>query len=505
MPRKSVGLFIVKCIKAHILCIITLVLCAATVAAQSEQSKNNLVNRPNVVMIVADDHGLDAIGAYGNNVIQTPNIDALAREGARFVNAFATVSSCSPSRSVMLTGQHNHTNGMYGLQHKQHHFSSFDDVQSLPVTLSENGYRTARIGKYHLGPNSVFKFDDVLSEGAANDMTSIARSPVEMAQKSEAFIRRDSAPFFLYFASDDPHRGYPFETYPEPNRFGNREQGYPGIEEVVYQPDDVLVPPYLPDTPAAQKEIAQYYQAISRLDQGVGKLVEILKAQGKYDNTLILYLSDNGIAFPGAKTNLYDAGIHLPLIVKAPAQKNNAVSCTKNIQNCTRHHQLVSWLDLTPTILDYANVKPMTTTVQGKSFKAILENEQPKGWEHVYASHTMHEVMMYYPMRMVRTKQYKLIWNIAHELSYPFAADLQQSLIWQDVRRRGNTQYAGRQIEDFLHRPEFELFDMQNDPQEQHNLADLPQFSRVKHELIHQLKIFQQETQDPWIAKWHYQ
>ncbi|MEI8648383.1 sulfatase-like hydrolase/transferase [Paraglaciecola sp. Hal342] len=92
-----------------------------------------------------------------------------------------------------------------------------------------------------------------------------------------------------------------------------------GINEVVYPSDNVLVPPYLPDTPAARKEIAQYYQSISRLDQGVGKLIEILKAQGKYDNTLILYLSDNGIAFPGAKTNLYDAGIHLPLIVKAPA------------------------------------------------------------------------------------------------------------------------------------------------------------------------------------------
>jgi N-sulfoglucosamine sulfohydrolase len=495
----------VKYIKTLTLSTVTLVLCAANVAAKSEQNKNNLVNRPNIVMIVADDHGLDAIGAYGNNVIQTPNIDALARDGSRFENAFATVSSCSPSRSVILTGQHNHTNGMYGLQHKQHHFSSFDEVQSLPVMLSENGYRTARIGKYHLGPSSVFKFDNVLSEGAANDMASIARSPVEMAQKSEAFISGDRAPFFLYFASDDPHRGYPFKTYPEPNQFGNRQQGYPGIKQVVYQPDDVLVPPYLPDTPAARKEIAQYYQAISRLDQGVGKLIEILKAQGKYDNTLILYLSDNGIAFPGAKTNLYDAGIHLPLIVKAPAQKIRVKACAKNIQSCARHQQMVSWVDLTPTILDYARVTPMPKSIQGKSFKIILENEQPTGWDHVFASHTMHEVMMYYPMRMVRTKQYKLIWNIAHELSYPFAADLQHSLVWQDVRRRGITQYAGRQIEDFLHRPEFELFDIQNDPQEHHNLADLAQFSTVKHELIQQLKTFQQHTQDPWLTKWQYQ
>ena len=495
----------VKFSKSFALGMVTLALFSFRVAANSLEDNRHTDNRPNIVMIVADDHGLDAIGAYGNKVIKTPNIDALARDGARFENAFATVSSCSPSRSVILTGQHNHTNGMYGLQHKQHHFSSFDDVQSLPVILSENGYRTARIGKYHLGPNRLFSFDQVLSKGAANDMTSIARSPVEMAEKSKEFIEQDREPFFLYFASDDPHRGYPFETYPEPNRFGNRDQGYPGINEVVYPSDTVLVPPYLPHTPAARKEIAQYYQSISRLDQGVGKLIEILKAQGKYDNTLILYLSDNGIAFPGAKTNLYYAGIHLPLIVKAPAKQKSTATCKKTIQQCTVHTQMVSWVDLTPTILDYADVSSVPNTMQGKSFKAILENEHPAGRDRVFASHTMHEVMMYYPMRMVRTEQYKLIWNIAHELSYPFAADLQQSLIWQDVRRRGITQYAGRQIKDFLHRPEFELFDIQHDPEEQNNLAYLAEFSDVRAKLIQQLKMFQQSTQDPWFSKWQYQ
>ena len=196
----------VKFSKSFALGMVTLALFSFCVGANSLEDNRHTDNRPNIVMIVADDHGLDAIGAYGNKVIKTPNIDALARDGARFENAFATVSSCSPSRSVILTGHHNHTNGMYGLQHKQHHFSSFDDVQSLPVILSENGYRTARIGKYHLGPNRVFSFDQVLSKGAANDMTSIARSPVEMAEKSKEFIEQDREPFFLYFASDDPHR-----------------------------------------------------------------------------------------------------------------------------------------------------------------------------------------------------------------------------------------------------------------------------------------------------------
>nr|WP_166425552.1 sulfatase [Paraglaciecola sp. 20A4] len=480
-------------------------LCTAHFVVNSATDTNEIDSRPNIVMIVADDHGLDAIGAYGNGIVQTPNIDALARDGSRFDNAFATVSSCSPSRSVILTGQQNHTNGMYGLEHKQHHFRSFDDVKSLPVLLGENGYRTARIGKYHLGPDDVYKFDEVLSKGAANDMQSIARSPVEMADKSAGFIGESKQPFFLYFASDDPHRGFPFETYPQPNTFGNRQQGYPGITEVVYQPEDVLVPPYLPDTKAARKELAQYYQSIARLDQGIGRLIQVLTAQGKFQNTLILYLSDNGIAFPGAKTTLYDAGIHLPLIVKAPGNTNISKACEQDIQNCPSHEQMVSWIDLTPTILDYANVSLSNTKVQGKSFKPVIESDQQSGWDKVFASHTMHEVMMYYPMRMVRNKHYKLIWNIAHELSYPFAADLQQSLIWQDVRRRGITQYAGRPIEDFLHRPEFELFDIEKDPQEQHNLAYLAQFNDVREALIQQLKTFQQDTQDPWLSKWQYQ
>src|SRR6476620_10011623 len=102
----------------------------------------------NVVLIVTDDQGMVA-GCYGNSVIKTPNIDSLAADGTRFTNAFCTTSSCSPSRSVILTGLFNHANGMYGLEHAEHHFRSFDIVKTLPVMLSEVGYRTARVGKYH--------------------------------------------------------------------------------------------------------------------------------------------------------------------------------------------------------------------------------------------------------------------------------------------------------------------------------------------------------------------
>ena len=118
--------------------------------------------RPNIVLIVSDDHGRGDLGCYGNPVIKTPNLDRLAAEGVRFTNAFCTTASCSASRSVILSGLYNHYNGQYGHQHDYHHFISFDHVRSLPVLLAQGGYRTARIGKYHVAPEDIYKFDTLV-------------------------------------------------------------------------------------------------------------------------------------------------------------------------------------------------------------------------------------------------------------------------------------------------------------------------------------------------------
>jgi N-sulfoglucosamine sulfohydrolase len=444
--------------------------------------------RPNIVLIVSDDHGLDALGCYGNPVIKTPNLDGLAREGVRFTNAFCTTASCSASRSVILTGMYNHANGQYGHQHSYHHFVSFPNIKSLPVLLTEAGYRTGRIGKYHVAPDEVYKFDVALPANS--------RSPVEMAEKCKAFVAADG-PFFLYFCTSDPHRGggKADKLSTRPDRFGNRDKGYRGIEEVKYKGEEVIVPPFLPETPECRAELAQYYQSVSRVDQGVGRMLAVLKEAGKYDNTVVIYISDNGVAFPGAKTTLYEPGMRLPCIVRNPRQKKKGITCDA----------LINYADLAPTIFDFAGGRRGRAGFQGRSFKSVLEAEHPKGWDVTFASHTFHEITMYYPMRVVRQRRYKLIWNIAHGLDYPFASDLWEASTWQATIRRGDKYYGKRKVESYIHRPKFELYDLEKDPHEVTNLAENPKYAKVFGELKEQLKAFQKRTKDPWIVKWQYE
>jgi N-sulfoglucosamine sulfohydrolase len=391
---------------------------------------------------------------------------------------------------VILSGLYNHYNGQYGHQHAYHHFSSFDFVRSLPVLLNDSGYCTARIGKYHVAPDEVYKFDVALRGNS--------RSPVEMADNCRPFVDADDArPFFLYFCTSDPHRGggTAKDLPHKPDRFGNRPRGYPGIDEVEYDPADVVVPDFLPDIPECRAELAQYYQAVSRVDQGVGRLVEHLKRAGRYDNTVVIYISDNGIAFPGAKTTLYEPGMNLPCIVRTPGQRNRGIASDA----------LVNYADLAPTILDMAGAMPNGYEFHGRSFRPVLEREHAEDWDTTFASHTFHEITMYYPMRVVRERRYKLIWNLAHGLEYPFASDLWASATWQGTLKGGRTHYGKRTVDAYLHRPAFELYDLQDDPHEVKNLADDPSHKAKLDQMKARLVAFQKRTKDPWILKWDYE
>ena len=438
----------------------------------------------NIVLYVVDDLGFE-IGAYGDPVAVTPHLDRLAAEGTRFSYAYCTSSSCSASRSVILSGQYNHLNRQYGHEHSYHHFRTADDVQTLPVVLAEAGYRTCSIGKFHVGPREVYAFETYANQGVQGN-----RNSVRMAENAREFIERDDPrPFFLYICTSDPHRSA------RPGEFGNQVE-YPGIEPVVFDPDAIPVPPWLPDQPEVRAELAEYYQAVNRIDQGLGRLWEVLDQTGHSDDTLVLFTSDNGPAFPGAKTTLYEPGVRMPLIVRSPDQQRRGVVT----------EAMITFADLMPTILDFAGVQPPPDhALHGRSFLPVLDVEEPEGWDEVYLSHTFHEITMYYPMRAIRRGQYKYILNLAHQLPYPFASDLYASPTWQGALERGDTHFGQRTVEAYLHRPRHELYDLAADPDEVVNLADDPGHSEVLAELQARLKAWQEETGDPWIVKYEYE
>ena len=446
--------------------------------------------RPNIVLMVSDDHGREALGAYGNPAVNTPHLDALAQDGVRFTNAFCTTASCAASRSTILTGMHNHVTGTYGHTHGCHHFSCFESVRTLPTMLKEGGYRTCREGKQHYAPDHLFPFDEGHPDGE------FGRDDVRMSEACRELVR-GTDPFFLYWCSRNPHRASFLDAHPlRPNDFGNPAAQFPGDEEQQYSEDEVIVPSFLSDIPEVRAELAQYYQSISRLDRGVGRLISILREEGKLQNTVIIYISDNGAAFPEAKTTLYEPGMNLPCIVRSSLHRNRGTTCDG----------LITWADITPTILDFAGLNDEPNCFHGRSFADIIDQETPEDWrQEIFASHTFHEITNYYPMRVVRTKRYKFIWNVAWKLDYSFASDLWASASWQATLRENLDSFGARTVDGYIHRQRFELYDLEADPDEVVNLAGKPRYDAMVKTFVEKLKEFQERTGDPWLHKWTYE
>ncbi len=481
----------------------------------------------NVIFFITDDES-PTLGCYGDSAAVTPAIDALASDGVLFRNAFATTASCSASRSVVMSGLHNHKNGQYGHQHSYHKFASFQNVVSLalPRVMQRAGYRTAQIGKYHVAPEIVYHYETYLRGNG--------RNAVSMAEQCRSFIAdgEDDRPFFLYFGTSDPHRGGGVDKTSDlklkPNLFGNKpERGsYEGVDEVFFDPDEVVIPPFLPDTPETRSELAEYYQSCARIDQGLGRLVQILQEEGLYDKTMIVFTSDHGMAFAGGKTTVYEGGLQVPFVVRNPYASARGVET----------EAMVSHVDITPSLLDFAGgLDPETNgprdyldpgafwkkrpeaalanrggqpfrSYHGRSWLHLLDAPTKTHHETIFASHTFHEIQMYYPMRVVRDGRFKLIWNIAHGLPYPFASDLWAASSWQAQWEKGPTApYGLKTVGEYVHRPPFELYDMQVDPHEGNNLAEDPAYANVLEEYQQKLKAHQKEMDDPWLMKWRYE
>lgn len=464
-------------------------------------------DKKNVLLIVADDAGFET-SIYGNNKCKTPFLNEFAKKALVFDNAFTTVSSCSPSRSAILTGVPHHENGMYGLHNTYHHFQSFEQVQSLPLILQQTGrFWTGIIGKKHVGPEGVYPFDFAYTE-ENNPINQVGRNITLIKNLvNQFFSQAGDRPFFLYIGFHDPHRCY--HTDPKYGMFCEKfGDGSPGMgiipdwHPIDYDIDDVYVPYFIQDTPAARADLAAQYKTISRLDQGIGLILQELRSFGFDKNTLVMYTSDNGIPFPNGRTNLYDSGIAEPLLISSPVSTQRWGETSQT---------MVSHIDIVPTILDWFGLPPPKynlfgpneVNLQGHSLLPILDKEPDPTCGMVFASHDAHEITMYYPMRAVRDCRHKLIHNMYFKMPFMIDQDFYLSLSFQDLLNRtmqGRPTNWFKSLKDYYYRSEWEFYDLLHDPRELNNVADVPSYQDILNDLKGKLNDWQRSTNDPWIC-----
>jgi len=427
------------------------------------------------MFLIADDWSPLA-GCYGNGVVKMPNVDRLAQRGVVFDHAFCTSPSCAASRAVILTGRHSHTHGQYGHCHRIHGFRTHEWMTSTPKLLREKGFVTACVGKSHVAPASVYPFD-LQPPVEGRNAHSMAGGIIEVLSNSS------DRPFYLHVGFADPHR-----SGGERN-FGN-DQTYAGIEEVEYSPENVIVPDFMPNIPEVREELANYYQALSRLDMGIGLAVEALEASGRADETLIVITSDHGMPFPGAKASSFDTGHHCPFIVLSPQQRNRGI----------HNRALINWTNIAPTVLDWCGAEPPTDLPE-RSLLPILEETDPGGWDETYFSHCLHEVTNYYPYRVLRGRRYKYVRNLAWQLETPLPSDLFRSKMWRAVREQEIEMLGRRSREKFLHQERECLYDVEYDPMETTNRINDPSLREIVEGMRQKVIDFRVRTKDPWLEQ----
>jgi N-sulfoglucosamine sulfohydrolase len=204
-----------------------------------------------------------------------------------------------------------------------------------------------------------------------------------------------------------------------------------------------------------------------------------------------MFTSDNGPPFVNSKSTLYDAGVHLPLIIRTP-------DCVPGNKN----PNLMSFIDILPTFLDWAGHPEMKGGRKGRSVLPILnETKELEDWDHVFGSHTFHELTAYYPTRYMRNRRYKYHRNVAWQLDFPSPGDLYGAISWEGMRNAEAKSIGKRPIANYIRRGPEELFDLQNDPEEVHNLAGDPEHQERLVEMRKALEQWQLDTEDPWFFR----
>ncbi|MDG2389577.1 MAG: sulfatase [Planctomycetaceae bacterium] len=421
-----------------------ILLCLITLAISASADE-----RPNIILFIADDMAWNDCGAYGHPHIKTPHLDQLAKDGLRVDNAMLTCSSCSPSRASIITGRYPHNTGAHQL-----HIPLPGEQITFVEKLKESGYYTASAGKWHLGNETVPKFDSVNTK--------------QFEWVKTVKERPRDKPFFFWFAFVDPHRPYQEDTIPEP-----------------HTADTAVVPPFLPDNSETREDLAMYYDEITRLDGVVGAVQEELKNQQVAENTLILFISDNGRPFPRCKTTVYDSGVKTPWIVKWPGK----------IPAGSTSDAIMSSVDIAATFLDVAGLS-VGENFMGKSCLPVFLKPELPFRKYAFSEHNWHDFEDF--SRGIRSSRYRLVRNYYSDVPLTPPADAVRSPTYiKMIELHAAGKLPKSQSICFeAPRREWEFYDLDSDPFEMNNMIDDPNYEKPVNKLKAALARWQKETND---------
>lgn len=432
----------------------------------------------NVLLIVGEDHG-PQLGCYGDPYARTPHLDTLAASGTRFERAYATQAICSPGRASLLTGMYPHQNGQISLA--THGFCMFREYPTIPSLLQRARFRTGRIGKLHVKPESASPFDLAWNPGVSWGFAH--RDVAAAAAVAGDFMAADSTPFFLMVNLPDAHLPWLRTS------FGLPQQPLTGA--------DVQVPPAVGvDSLRLREHAADYYNCLSRLDTGVGLILDALTRLGKDRDTLVIYTTDHGPQFARGKGSSYELAVHLPLLVRWPG-----VTTPGSVSDA-----LVSQIDILPTILD-ANALPCPAGVTGSSLRPVVAGMDPSWRSHLCTEwHTGHASPLpnlLNPQRTIRGARFKLIQNLLTDRPNSVEHCYTQQTFFDTGCTQQELDAARPEVRAAYQRwrrqDRWELYDLQDDPHEFTNLAADARYTDVLQDLQARLRAWQQDTADPFL------
>ena len=445
------------------------------VVSKSVSAKDSL----NILFLTMDDMNYDSIASYGSDIDGlTQHIDSLAEKGTRFEYAYIQTPSCSPSRNVLHTGHYSHNSGMLG-------FFGVDFPQdTLPEALRNNGYYTGIILKVEdsTPTNNVKRYWDYVKnypKGTARSTASFRESFSQLIAGAQA----QGKPFYANLNVKDPH--LPFY------RGVKTKEGFDQAPPSRHlRPDEVTIPGFLPQHDNFREEVTDYYNTVRRGDDCVGDVLKVVEESGLKDNTLIIFLSDHGMSFPFAKSNLYPNGVRTPWIMIWPGKIKPGVVDSEN---------MVSAIDLMPTVLD-ATGTPAPGPLAGRSLLPLLNGECQQGRDRVFVEHNEGPGADPRPMRAIHTKNYVYIFNAWGTGDYHA---IFESRWWRSyatfaqLAKRGPEMPNAAQRFDFLmYRTVEELYDVLKDPHALNNLIDDPQYAEVADDLRARLQTWMEATND---------